>query len=40
MNNKEIREYVDGNVTYDEAVETLKKNTRNFAKRTHKAHGV
>lgn len=30
---KEIREYVDGNVTYDEAVETLKKNTRNFAKR-------
>lgn len=30
---KEIREYVDDNVTYDEAVETLKKNTRNFAKR-------
>ena len=30
---KEIREYADGNVTYDEAVETLKKNTRNFAKR-------
>lgn len=30
---KEIREYIDGKCTYEEAVETLKKNTRNFAKR-------
>ena len=30
---KEIRDYVDGNTTYEEAVEILKKNTRNFAKR-------
>lgn len=30
---KEIREYIDGKCTYDEAVATLKKNTRNFAKR-------
>ncbi len=30
---KEIREYIDDRCTYDEAVETLKKNTRNFAKR-------
>ena len=30
---KEIREYIDGSCTYEEAVETLKKNTRNFAKR-------
>ena len=30
---KEIREYIDGKATYDEAVNTLKKNTRNFAKR-------
>lgn len=30
---KEIRSYIDGLCTYDEAVENLKKNTRNFAKR-------
>lgn len=30
---KEIREYIDGECAYEEAVETLKKNTRNFAKR-------
>lgn len=30
---KEIRAYVDGMCSYDEAVETLKKNTRHFAKR-------
>ncbi len=30
---KEIRQFVDGELTYDEAVELLKKNTRNFAKR-------
>ena len=30
---KEIRDYVDGLCTYDEAVDTLKKNTRHFAKR-------
>lgn len=30
---KEIRDYVDGMCTYDEAVDTLKKNTRHFAKR-------
>ena len=30
---KEIRDYVDGVYDYDTAIETLKKNTRNFAKR-------
>ena len=30
---KEIRQYIDGKCIYEEAVETLKKNTRNFAKR-------
>lgn len=30
---KEIREYVDGLCSYEEAVDTLKKNTRHFAKR-------
>ncbi len=30
---KEIRQFVDDELTYDEAVELLKKNTRNFAKR-------
>ena len=30
---KEIRDYVDGVYDYDTAMETLKKNTRNFAKR-------
>ena len=30
---KEIRDYVDGLYDYDTAIETLKKNTRNFAKR-------
>ncbi len=30
---KEIREYIDGKCKYEEAVEKLKKNTRNFAKR-------
>ena len=30
---KEIRDYVDGLSTYDDSVETLKKNTRHFAKR-------
>lgn len=30
---KEIRQYIDDRCTYEEAVETLKKNTRNFAKR-------
>ena len=30
---KEIREYVDKECTLEEAVDTLKKNTRHFAKR-------
>ena len=30
---KEIRDYVDGVYDYETAIETLKKNTRNFAKR-------
>lgn len=30
---KEIRQYIDGKCIYEEAVDTLKKNTRNFAKR-------
>lgn len=30
---KEIRDFVDGLCTYDEAVDNLKKNTRHFAKR-------
>ena len=30
---KEIRDYVDGAYDYETAIETLKKNTRNFAKR-------
>ena len=30
---KEIRQYVDGELSYEDAVELLKKNTRNFAKR-------
>ena len=30
---KEIRDYVDGVYDYDTAIEVLKKNTRNFAKR-------
>ena len=30
---KEIREYIDGKCSYEQAVEILKKNTRNFAKR-------
>lgn len=30
---KEIRQYIDGELSYDDAVELLKKNTRNFAKR-------
>ncbi|MBQ9699434.1 MAG: tRNA (adenosine(37)-N6)-dimethylallyltransferase MiaA, partial [Lachnospiraceae bacterium] len=30
---KEIRQHIDGELAYDDAVEMLKKNTRNFAKR-------
>lgn len=30
---KEIRQYIDNELPYDDAVELLKKNTRNFAKR-------
>ena len=30
---KEIRDYIDGKCSYEEAVDTLKKNTRHFAKR-------